>query len=106
MVELVIRSANLLKVNEFEVFCLANRHWHHPSHDVDAEFRKYLNKKFVPPWVLHFARNVVNAYERGNFEPALFGVYPAFETISITWALAFRAPCQLALNEDSVFLVA
>jgi hypothetical protein len=106
VVELVLRSANLLNVNEFEVFCLANRHWHHQFHDVDDAFRKYLNKKFVPPWVLHFARTVVKAYERGNFEPALFGVYPAFETISITWALAFKAPCQLTLSENSDMLVA
>lgn len=106
MVELVLRSANLLNVNEFEVFCLANRHWHHQPQDVNDAFREYLNNRFVPPWVLHFARSVVKAYERGGFEPVLFGVYPTFETISITWALAFRAPCQLVLNGESGLLVA
>jgi len=106
MVELVLRAANLLSIDEFEVFRLADRYWYRRTDDIKAVFKKYLDKKTVPPWVLHFARSVVTAYNRGNFEPALFGVYPSYETIQFTWAIAFKTPCSFPLNNPGDLLVA
>ena len=106
MVELVLRAANLLNVDELEVFRLSDRYWHHRTNDIKAAFRKYLTKKIVPYWVLHFARTVVKAYECGDLEPLLFGVYPSYERIQLTWALAFRTPLSLPLNDSDGLLVA
>jgi hypothetical protein len=109
MVLLVIRAANLLGVDEFEIFKLAHQFWHHragENSDIKRLFHKYLDKKIVPPWVMHFARSVVQAYEQGNFEPAVFGVSPSFEAIPLSWSLAFHTPRSLPLNEAGDLLVA
>ena len=109
MVLLVIRAANLLSVDELEVFKLAHRFWHHRTAEncyIKKAFHKYLEKKIVPPWVMHYARSVVQAYEHGNFEPALFGISPSFEAIPLTWSLAFQTPRSLPLNEAGDLLVA
>jgi len=109
MVLLVLRAANLLRVDEFEVFQLAHRFWHHHSGEssvIKKAFYKYLDKKIVPPWVMHFARTVVQAYEHGNFEPAVFGIHPAYEQIPLSWSLAFKTPLSVSLNDAGNLLVA
>lgn len=105
MVEMVLRAANILSVDELEVFRLANRFWQRRS-DIKAAFNKYLDKKIVPHWVLHFARNVVQSYERGTFEPAVFGIYPCYETIPLSWALALQTPRAVVLNEGANLFIA
>lgn len=109
MVLLVIRAANLLCVDELELFTLAHRFWHHhtaePRH-IKTAFNQYLDKKIAPPWVTHFARSVVHAYNSGNFEPAAFGIYPSYEEIPLSWSLAFQTPLSLPLNESSGLLIA
>ena len=109
MALLVIRAANLLSVDEFEVFQLAHRFWHHSAGElktIKSAFNKYLDKKIVPPWVMHFARTVVRAYDCGDLEPAVFGIYPAFEQIPLSWSLAFNTPLSLPLNEASDLMIA
>ena len=106
MVESVLRAANILNVDELEVFRLANQYWSRQADDLRVAFTKYLNRKIVPHWVLHFARTVIKAYEQGNFEPAQFGVYPSYETIQFSWALVFNTPISLPLNTDGNLLIA
>ncbi|MDX1811965.1 MAG: hypothetical protein R3240_08465 [Gammaproteobacteria bacterium] len=106
MVESVLRAANILNVDELEVFHLAARYWSRHTDDIKVAFKEYLSNKSVPHWVLHFSRNVLKAYERGNFEPALFGVFPSHESIQFTWALVFKTPLSLPLNTDGNLLIA
>lgn len=109
MAPLVIRAANLLNVDELEVFRLAFQFWHRRADDancINAAFNKYLCKKIAPPWVVHFARTVVQTYNRGNFDPAMFGIYPEYERIPLTWSLAFQTPRYVSLNTAGDVLVA
>lgn len=109
MVPLVLRAANLLQVDELEVFRLAHRYWNHrcdePSY-IGKAFHKYLHDKISPPWVTHFARRVVQAYNRGNFDPVSFGVYPEFDKLPWTWSLALQTPRYVRLRKNCHVLVA
>lgn len=106
MVESVLRAANILHVDELEIFRLADRYWRRESEDLGVAFARYLKWKTVPHWVLHFARTVIQAYNEGNFEPALFGVYPSYESIQFSWALVFNIPRSLPLVTDGNLLIA
>ena len=106
---LVIRAANLLRVDELELFNLAHRFWHYRTAEprqIDLVFNEYLDKKVAPPWVVHYARSVVQAYNRGNFEPVNFGIYPSHEEIPLTWSLAFQIPPSMPLNDANDLLIA
>ena len=109
MILLIIRAANVLNVDELQLFGLAHRFWHHQSAEprqIDVVFKEYLDKKIAPPWVVHFSRSVLQAYNSGNLEPAEFGVYPAYEEIPLVWSLAFQTPLTIPLNESNDLLVA
>ncbi len=109
MILLVIRAANLLEVNELQLFDLAHRFWHHHSADprqIYAVFTNYLNTKIAPPWVVHFSRSVLRAYNTGTFEPVDFGIYPTYEKIPLGWSLAFHTPLSMPLNNPEDLLVA
>jgi hypothetical protein len=109
MILLVIRAANLLRVDELEVFRLAYRFCFHRAaepRNVKAAFDEYLDTQLVPSWVVHFARSVVDAYHRGSFEPAMFGVYPPCEVIPLSWSLVFQTPLSVPFNEIDDLLVA
>ena len=109
MILIVIRASNLLRVDELQLFKLAYRYWHHrtaESHHIHALFTDYLNNKIAPPWVVHFARSVLRAYESGHLEPARFGVYPAYEELPLGWSLAFQTPRSLPLNDPDGLLIA
>ena len=106
---LVIRAANLLSVDELEIFKLAHRFWYRRPDEpyaINVEFNKYLRQKTAPHWVVHFARTVVQAYKRGNFDPAMFGIYPEYEKIPFCWSLAFQTPRYVSLNKAGDVLVA
>ena len=106
---LVIRAANLLNVDELEVFRLAHNFWYHradEANSVNAAFNKYLRKKIAPPWVVHFARTVVQAYDRGSFDPVMFGIYPKYEQIPLCYALAFQTPRFVPLNKTAEVFIA
>jgi hypothetical protein len=108
MILLVIRAANLLKVDEFELFRLAHKFWHHhiaEPHNIKVAFNEYLEKKVAPPWVMHFSRKVVQAYDCGNLEPAMFGIYPSYERLPFSWSLVFQTPSSIPVHdEDDLFL--
>ena len=109
MILLVIRAANLLRVDELELFRLAYRFWYHhtaETRDIKAAFDEYLRSQLVPPWVVHFARSVVQAYDHGNFEPAMFGIFPSCEIIPLSWSLVFQTPLSVPFNEAHDLLVA
>ena len=106
MVESVLRAANILHVDELEVFRLADQYWSRQAEDLNAAFEKFLKQQHVPHWVLHFARTVIKAYEQGNFEPAEFGVYPSHEAIQFSWALIFDIPSYVPLSAEGNLLIA
>jgi hypothetical protein len=109
MLPLVLRAANLLQVDELEIFRLAYRFWNRHCDEtsyIGKAFKQYLHEKAAPPWVTHFARRVVQAYNRGNFDPATFGVYPTYEKLPLTWALALQTPRYVQLNKDCNVFVA
>lgn len=109
MILLVIRASNVLRVDELELFKLAYQFWHNrsaESNHIGELFAEYLNNKTAPPWVVHFARCVLQAYRSGNLEPAKFGVYPAHEDIPLGWSLAFNTPLALPLNDPADVLIA
>jgi hypothetical protein len=106
---LVVRAANLLAVSEHRLFELAYRHWHHHAAEsrlIDRTFGHYLRHSVTPPWAVHFSRLVLRAYRAGNFDPALFGVYPAYEGIPLIWALTLRSPLSVPLAREEGVLVA
>ena len=105
----VIRAANLLRVSEYRLFELAYHHWHQCMAEpqiINLAFRHYLNNAIVPLWTVHFARSVVRAYRAGDFDPAIFGVYPPYEGIPLMWALAFRSPLSVPLGSKRDILIA
>lgn len=109
MVPIVLRAANLLSVDELEVFKLAHRFWYCRADEpmvITAEFNKYLSKRIAPPWVMHFARTVVQTYNRGDFDPATFGIYPDYEKIPLCYSLAFQTSRFLPLNKTGEVFVA
>jgi hypothetical protein len=106
---LVIRAANLLNVDELEVFKLAHRFWYHRAADLNSistAFDNYLRKKTAPPWVVHFSRTVIRTHDRGHFDPVMFGIYPEYEKLPWSWSLAFQTPRYVPLNKRDVVFVA
>jgi hypothetical protein len=109
MLLIIIRAANILRVDELELFRLAYRFWYHytgETRDIKTAFDEYLDKQLAPPWVVHFARSVVEAYDHGSFEPAMFGIYPSCEVIPLSWSLVFQIPLSVPFNETDDLLVA
>jgi len=109
MVPLVIKASNILNVDEFEIFRLAHRYWNHHCADPSAisrAFAKYVQNRTVPPWVTHFSRRVVQAYHAKNFDPAIFGVYPAYERLPWSWSVALQTPRYVKLNRNCDVLAA
>ena len=108
MITLVIRASNLLRVDELQLFNLAYRFWYEQKADtrlINKDFSHYLRKKIAPPWVIHFARSVLQAYQAGNFDPIRFGVHPEFEALPLGWSLVFQIPSTLPLKDaDEVFI--
>jgi len=109
MVPIVIRAANVLHVDEFEVFRLAHRFWNRhcaESSSIRSAFNKYVQNRIVPPWVVHFSRRVMQAYQGDNFDPAMFGVYPAYEKIPLCWSVALQTPRYVKLKQNCDVFVA
>jgi hypothetical protein len=109
MVPVVIRAANLLHVDELEIFKLAYQFWYRRADEpraMNVEFNKYLTNKTAPPWVMHFARMVVQAYNRGDFDPVTFGIYPDYEKIPLCYSLAFQTPRFVPLNKSGEMFIA
>lgn len=109
MLPLVLRAANLLQVDEHEVFRLAYRFWNRRCDEpsfIGKAFKKYLQEKTAPPWVVHFARRVIQAYNHNNFDPAAFGVYPSYEKLPLTLSIALQIPRYVKLKQSCDVLAA
>lgn len=109
MYSLVLRAANVLNVCEHRFFELAYHHWHHRVPDADLiarTCRDFRCRAVLPAWARYFARSVVRAYRAGNFEPAMFGVYPAYQSIPLPWALPLRSPSTIPFDSERGVLVA
>lgn len=107
MVMVVMKAANILQVDELEVFQLAHRFNHLTSDEttiINLTFKKYLEEKIAPPWVTQFARLVVQAYQRGDFDPAMFGILPKYDRMPLCWSLLTQTPRYVPLNQGSVFV--
>jgi hypothetical protein len=109
MIKLVIRASNLLRVDELQLFNLAYRFWYDrkaEARHINKVFTHYLHKKIAPPWVAHFARSVLQAYQSGDLDPIRFGIYPEFEELPLGWSLVFKTPRTLPLNNTDEVLIA
>jgi hypothetical protein len=67
----VIEAANQLQVGEFQLLQLAYREWHGedlPEAMVSKFFTEYMLHNHVPHWARHYARRIVDGYERGELD--------------------------------------
>ncbi|MBL6933215.1 MAG: hypothetical protein ISR45_09725 [Rhodospirillales bacterium] len=65
---LVGKAANILQVGEFQLLQLAYRDWHNkelPEALVSQLFSSYMLRNEVPHWARYFARNIIEASEKG-----------------------------------------
>ncbi|MEX0732289.1 MAG: hypothetical protein WED00_06285 [Aquisalimonadaceae bacterium] len=73
----VRHAAAALQVSEFYVFELAWKRWYgsDPDHNViQYWYDPYMSDGLVPHWVRHFCSVVSERLERGELDPAEFGV--------------------------------
>lgn len=67
----VISAANQLQVGEFQLLQLAYRAWHHeelPEALVSKIFTSYMLHHRVPHWARHYARRIIDGYEKGELD--------------------------------------
>ena len=67
----VISAANQLQVGEFQLLQLAYREWFGedlPEALVAELFTSYMLHHRVPHWARHYARRVIDGYERGDLD--------------------------------------
>lgn len=67
----VNEAANLLQVGEFQLIQLAYRDWHGddlPEAMVALLFKEYMLRDAVPHWARHYARTIIDGFERGNID--------------------------------------
>jgi len=104
----VVRAANVLNICERELFEFAHLYWYTQQAEssfITTVLQEYLQKHITPPWVMHFARAVMRAYQMGCFDPKSFGIIPAVEEVPLLWSLAFRTPrLQRCAESDSQFI--
>jgi len=105
----VVRAANVLNICERRLFEFAHQYWYTREAEstfISAVLHEYLINHITPPWVMHFARAVMRAYEEGNLNPLLFGVSPGFEQLPLLWSLVLRAPRVHRYDDSDNYLVA
>ena len=67
----VISAANQLQVGEFQLLQLAYREWHDkelPEALGSKLFTSYMLHNHVPHWARHYARRIIDGYERGELD--------------------------------------
>ena len=105
----VLRAANVLNVGERQIFEFAHQYWYTQQADanyISAALRDYLLNHITPPWVLHFARAVIRAYQDGTLNQLLFGVSPVYEQLPLVWSIVLRAPRLQRYDDSDNVLVA
>ncbi len=74
---LVLDAANRLQIKEFDLFDLAHRWWFGRRAQPEAlerVFVAYMFSRAVPPWVRHFAREILRELARECADLARFGL--------------------------------
>ena len=67
----IAEAANILQIGEFQLLQLAYRAWHHqdlPEDQVAKLFTSYMLEHKVPHWARHYARHILERYERGEID--------------------------------------
>ncbi len=74
---LVLDAANRLQIKEFDLFDLAHRWWfgrRAKPEALERVFVTYMFARVVPPWVRHFAREILRELARDCADLARFGL--------------------------------
>ena len=69
---IVARAANILQVGEFQLLQLAYKDWYGqelPSALCDRLFQAYMLHGDIPTWARHYARQIIDFYERDLIDP-------------------------------------
>ncbi len=67
----VISAANQLQIGEFQLLQLAYRDWYDkdlPEALVSELFTSYMLQNHVPHWARHYARGIIEGYEKGELD--------------------------------------
>ncbi len=67
----VISAANQLQIGEFQLLQLAYRDWYDkdlPEALVSELFTSYMLQNRVPHWARHYARSIIEGYEKGELD--------------------------------------
>ncbi len=78
-VQRVLDTSAILEITEFEVFKLSYARWFGTTADddlIEPLFCDYMFRMVVPSWVNHFTRKVMQQYQDGDLDPALYGIEP------------------------------
>lgn len=68
---LIATAANILQIGEFQLLQLAHHEWHGKDLEpdkLDRLFAAYMLHSEVTPWMRHYARGIVDTYERGEID--------------------------------------
>ncbi len=78
-VSFVVAASQALNVKEIRLFRLAFAWWFGRDAvdaDVEKPFMRYLATEQAPPWVRHFAREILKRLDEGRLDPRDFGLPP------------------------------
>lgn len=81
----VLEASAVLQITEFHLFELAYERWfgeEATEQKVEPFYIAYMFRTVIPPWVRHFARDVVTEDRAGHLDPTAFGVFPREESVS------------------------
>lgn len=74
---MVLRATSLLGISEFELFTIAYNQWYGEGASeevIEKFFIPYMFNDKVPPWVRHFAQNIMTLDSQGLLDPRDFGI--------------------------------
>jgi hypothetical protein len=72
----IIGAAEVLRISEYDFFCLAYRRWsgHEPEEKkLEEIYVSYMFHQTIPHWVRHFTRDVMARAESGKLDAAEIG---------------------------------
>ena len=107
--KLVARATTILGIGDFRLFEIAHKEWFGrpaPVKELEHIFMAALYDRSAPPWVRHFARQVLRLAEAGRLDPTAFGL-PArpVETLSLAQLEYWSAAISMAALGIAMFLV-
>ncbi len=84
----VMDAAEILRVREIDLFRLAWHRWHGVrgnDRTIERAFVAYMFHRTVPPWVRHYAREVVADAERGRLPRPAHGIVRRRKEPEVAW---------------------